>query len=229
VEFVTAVTRELEHEVRFAQLLSPADVDGRRFQHFLKRALDLTASAIILALLALPAALIALAIKVDSPGSVFVVQTRTGRYGRPFRMVKFRTMCVNAEQMKVELQALNEAEGPIFKVRNDPRMTRVGRLLRKTSIDELPQLWNVLTGDMSLVGPRPPLPSEVSAYSEYHLGRLAAKPGMTGLWQVSGRSLLGFTEMVDLDLAYIRGWHLGRDIAILVRTLPAVISGRGAF
>jgi lipopolysaccharide/colanic/teichoic acid biosynthesis glycosyltransferase len=131
--------------------------------------------------------------------------------------------------MRADLHELNEANGPIFKIRDDPRMTRVGRWLRKTSVDELPQLLNVFTGTMSLVGPRPPFPSEVAIYNEHQLGRLAMKPGMTGLWQVSGRSLLGFDEMVDLDLQYIGGWHLGRDINILVRTLPAVVSGRGAF
>lgn len=223
------ILQEVEAQDRFARAITPADVDERRFQHFLKRCLDVLVSGSLLVVLAIPALLIALAIRLESRGSVFVVQVRTGRFGRSFEMVKFRTMVENADQMRHEINDLNEADGPIFKIKQDPRMTRVGRLLRRASIDELPQLWNVFTGSMSLVGPRPPFPSEVQVYSEYHLGRLAMKPGMTGLWQVSGRSLLTFGEMVDLDVAYIRGWHIGRDIAILARTVPAVISGRGAF
>lgn len=209
--------------------LSEADVDRKPVQRFLKRCIDVVGSGLLLALLAIPALLIALAIKLESRGPVFVVQLRTGRFGRQFRMVKFRTMIQNADQMRAELHDQNEAEGPIFKIRDDPRKTRVGRWLRKTSIDELPQLLNVFGGSMSLVGPRPPFPSEVRIYSDHQLGRLATKPGMTGLWQVSGRSLLGFNDMVELDLEYIRGWNLGRDLAILARTLPAVVSGRGAF
>jgi lipopolysaccharide/colanic/teichoic acid biosynthesis glycosyltransferase len=152
-----------------------------------------------------------------------------GRNGRPFTVVKFRTMCENAEQLLHELAAQNEQAGPLFKIRRDPRMTRVGRILRKTSLDELPQLFNVIRGEMSLVGPRPPLPREVVEYSTYQLRRLAATPGMTGLWQVSGRSTLGFDEMVALDLRYISGWTFGRDISILLRTIPAVLSTRGAY
>jgi lipopolysaccharide/colanic/teichoic acid biosynthesis glycosyltransferase len=144
-------------------------------------------------------------------------------------MLKFRSMFVDADQRRAELSGLNEADGPIFKIRNDPRITRVGRVLRRTSLDELPQLFNVLRGEMSLVGPRPPLPSEVAQYEDWHLGRLRAVPGMTGLWQVSGRSEVAFHDMVRLDLHYIRNWSLSLDLEILGRTLPAVFANRGAY
>jgi lipopolysaccharide/colanic/teichoic acid biosynthesis glycosyltransferase len=144
-------------------------------------------------------------------------------------MYKFRTMCQDAHAQIADLQALNEQAGPIFKIRNDPRMTRIGRWLRKLSIDEVPQLLNVVRGDMSLVGPRPPLPHEVQVYTRHQLRRLGARPGLTGLWQVSGRSTLPFDEMVALDIQYIEEWTLVRDMVILVKTLPAVLSTRGAY
>lgn len=173
--------------------------------------------------------IVAIAIKLDSPGPVFFAQTRLGLNGTPFRCLKFRSMRMGAEQEQSQLEAFNEAEGPIFKMRDDPRLTRVGRLLRRMSLDELPQLWNVLRGDMSLVGPRPPLPSEVERYEDWHHRRLEVVPGITGLWQVSGRSELNFDEMVMLDLYYIENWSLALDIQILARTLPTVLAARGAF
>jgi exopolysaccharide biosynthesis polyprenyl glycosylphosphotransferase len=174
-------------------------------------------------------ALIAIAIKLDSPGPVLYRQQRVGKDGRLFQMMKFRSMSQDAEQRRAALLAVNEADGPIFKIRNDPRITRVGRWLRRSSLDELPQVFNVLRGEMSLVGPRPPLPSEVEEYEEWQLGRLRAVPGMTGLWQVSGRSDVSFHDMVRLDLHYIRNWSFSLDLEILWRTLPAVIRSRGAF
>jgi exopolysaccharide biosynthesis polyprenyl glycosylphosphotransferase len=172
---------------------------------------------------------IALAIKLDSPGPVLYRQQRVGKDGRLFDMFKFRSMFRDAEKRRAELSADNEAVGPLFKIRNDPRVTRVGRFLRRTSLDELPQLLNVLRGEMSLVGPRPPLPTEVEVYEEWHLGRLRAVPGMTGLWQVSGRSEVSFHDMVRLDLHYIRNWSLSLDLEILWRTVPAVLANRGAY
>jgi len=173
--------------------------------------------------------LIAIAIKLDSPGPIMFTQERVGTNGRRFTMYKFRTMVVNAEQIKAELSQQNEADGPIFKIRHDPRHTRVGRLLRRTSLDELPQLWNILRGEMSWVGPRPATPSEVSQYAPWHLRRLEAKPGLTGLWQVSGRSDTTFEEMVRLDIYYVEHWSLLMDLRIVLQTIPTVLLGRGAY
>ncbi len=195
----------------------------------LKRALDVVLAGAVLVIGSPLWLLISLGIKLTSPGSVFFVQTRAGKDGFLFQALKFRSMRVGAEEELALIQHLNEARGPIFKMRADPRITSIGRWLRRTSLDELPQLWNVLKGEMSLVGPRPPLPSEVEAYEEWHRKRLKVAPGMTGLWQVSGRSELPFDEMVLLDIYYIENWSLGMDFQILLRTLPAVLSGRGAY
>jgi exopolysaccharide biosynthesis polyprenyl glycosylphosphotransferase len=194
----------------------------------LKRSLDVALS--LLALVAtLPLwLLIAIAIKVDSRGPFIYRQVRMGRGGRPFRIVKFRTMVVGAEALVGALRS-DAIAGPHFKLRDDPRVTRVGRWLRRYSLDELPQFWNVLRGDMSLVGPRPPLPEEAEFYDERERARLLVRPGITGLWQVSGRSNLGFEECVRLDLQYIAHWSLATDLRILWRTLPAVLTGRGAY
>jgi exopolysaccharide biosynthesis polyprenyl glycosylphosphotransferase len=194
-----------------------------------KRAFDIVVAAALLLVLLPLFALIALLIKLDSHGPVLFRQVRTGKDGKPFVFLKFRGMVADAEQRRAELEALNEADGPIFKIRRDPRVTRVGRVLRRTSLDELPQLWNVLRGDMSLVGPRPPLPDEVARYAPWQRGRLAVRPGLTGLWQVSGRSLLGFEQMVMLDLEYIACWSLALDLRIVLRTIGAVLSMRGAY
>jgi len=165
----------------------------------------------------------------DRDGGPLYGQVRVGRGGRPFTMQKFRSMRPGADQQLTELLERNEAEGPIFKMRDDPRRTRVGALMRRWSIDEWPQLWNVLKGDMSLVGPRPATPREAAQYEEWQLHRLDALPGITGLWQVSGRSELGFSEQVLMDIMYIENWSLGLDLRILLRTIPAVLSGKGAF
>ena len=195
----------------------------------LKRVADLVLAAVGLLLLAPLFVLVALLIKLDSPGPVFYRQQRVGKNGRRFWMLKFRSMRPDADRLLAELRARNEASGPLFKMRTDPRVTRIGRLLRRYSIDELPQLLNVLKGEMSLIGPRPPLPTEVDKYEDWQFGRLRATPGLTGLWQVSGRSEVPFQDMVRLDLHYIRNWSLGMDIEILLRTIPAILTSRGAY
>ncbi len=171
----------------------------------------------------------AIAIKLDSPGPVFFKQVRVGKWGREFGLYKFRSMFIDAEERKAELLAQNEADEIVFKMKRDPRVTRVGRILRKLSIDELPQVFNVIKGDMSLVGPRPPVPYEVSQYRYDHFRRLFATPGITGLQQVSGRSNVEFKQWIELDLQYIQEQSLLKDIEILIRTIPAVISGKGAY
>ena len=195
----------------------------------LKRVLDVVVS--IGALIALSPLMLftALAVKLDSPGPVFFKQTRVGKHGVTFGCYKFRSMYIDAEKRKAELAVQNEADGPIFKIKNDPRITRVGRLIRKLSVDELPQLINVLRGEMSLVGPRPPVPKEVAQYTVEQLHRLDAVPGITGLQQVSGRSDLNFKRWVELDLQYISEQSVWNDIKILLMTIPAVVTGRGAY
>jgi lipopolysaccharide/colanic/teichoic acid biosynthesis glycosyltransferase len=173
--------------------------------------------------------LIALAIKLDSRGPVFFCQERLGKGTKPFRMIKFRSMHQNAGSLPPELMQANEATGPLFKMRRDPRITRVGRILRRTSLDELPQVFNVLLGSMSIVGPRPPLPREMAGFESIQRGRLQVKPGLAGLWQVSGRSNLTFDEMVKLDLEYIRNRGFFYDVSLILRTVPAVLFGRGAW
>ncbi|MGD8244304.1 MAG: undecaprenyl-phosphate glucose phosphotransferase [Anaerolineae bacterium] len=195
----------------------------------LKRTVDIVGAALALTLGAPCLGLIAAAIRLDSPGPTIFRQTRVGANGKVFRMYKFRSMYEGAEQKLDEIRDQSEVDGPIFKMRDDPRVTRVGRILRRASLDELPQFWNVLLGDMSLVGPRPPLPSEVAEYMEWHKKRLEVRPGVTGLWQVSGRSLLSFDEQCLLDIYYIENWSLWLDFKILVRTIPEVLFGNGAY
>jgi lipopolysaccharide/colanic/teichoic acid biosynthesis glycosyltransferase len=172
---------------------------------------------------------VAAAVKATSPGPVVFRQERIGLRGRPFTLLKFRTMVAEADQLLDELRARNEADGPLFKLRQDPRVTRVGAVLRRYSIDELPQLWNVLKGEMSLVGPRPPLAREVALYEEWQLDRLEVRPGITGLWQVSGRSELSFDDYVRLDLFYVENWSIAYDLFILSKTVPLLVSARGAY
>lgn len=195
----------------------------------LKRVMDVLLTAALLLLLLIPMGIIAFLIKISSPGPVIFSQPRVGRGGKLFTAYKFRTMRQGAEDEKEDLLHLNEASGPLFKMRNDPRVTSIGRWLRRTSFDELPQLWNVLNGDMSLVGPRPPLPNEVAQYQDWHKRRLDVAPGVTGLWQVSGRSELTFDEMVMLDLYYIENWSPWLDIWIMLKTIPALLTARGAY
>jgi lipopolysaccharide/colanic/teichoic acid biosynthesis glycosyltransferase len=173
--------------------------------------------------------LIAAAIRLDSPGPAFFCQRRVGKDGKTFTCYKFRTMVADAEARKAELQALNEADGPLFKMRNDPRTTRIGRWLRRYSIDELPQLWNILRGEMSWVGPRPSTPQEVAQFEEWHHRRFEVTPGLTGLSQVLGRSDMSFDEMVRLDIFYAEHWSPAMDVRIMLQTVPAVLYGRGAY
>jgi lipopolysaccharide/colanic/teichoic acid biosynthesis glycosyltransferase len=195
-----------------------------------KGMLDRLSAAAVLIILAAPMLVIAVLVKLSSPGPVFVRQVRVGRFGRPFTFYKFRSMREDAEQVRDELEGDNNHETPmIFKIRRDPRITRFGRFIRRTSLDELPNLFNVLKGEMSLVGPRPPLPREVAHYEPRHMQRLAATPGITGLWQVRGRSELGFDEMVSLDIDYIERWSLWLDLTILLQTPFVVANGRGAW
>lgn len=201
-----------------------------RLSYGLKRFLDILGSVIALILLLPLFVVLAVIIKLTSPGPVFFVQVRVGQFGRNFSFYKFRSMYVDAEARKAALLSQNQsADGVIFKMKNDPRITPIGRILRKTSMDELPQFLNVLFGDMSLVGPRPPLPSEVAQYSLEARKRLNVRPGLTCLWQVSGRSDIPFKEQVSLDKEYISSRSLKQDILILLRTIPAIISGRGAY
>jgi exopolysaccharide biosynthesis polyprenyl glycosylphosphotransferase len=199
---------------------------GRRL---IKSIFDLAVAALLLLLLTPLFLAIGLVIKLDSDGPVFFRQVRVGRGGEMFRMVKFRTMHVDAEQRFEAMQAQNEHQGVLFKIREDPRVTRVGRLLRRYSLDEVPQLINVLLGEMSLVGPRPPLPAEVEQYPQDMRRRLVVKPGMTGLWQVSGRSDLSWEDSIRLDLRYVENWSLTVDLVILMRTGLAVMRGAGAY
>ncbi len=194
-----------------------------------KRGMDVAGAIVGLTLGAPILGLIALAIRLDSPGPVIFRQTRVGKDGRTFEILKFRSMREGAEEEQSRLLDMNEADGLFFKIRDDPRLTRVGRFLRRHSLDELPQLWNVLRGEMSLVGPRPNTPTEVRRYTEWHRKRLEALPGMTGLWQVSGRSLISFDEMVLLDIYYIENWSPWLDLKILARTIPQVLFGEGAY
>jgi exopolysaccharide biosynthesis polyprenyl glycosylphosphotransferase len=194
-----------------------------------KRGFDILASALGLALLSPLLVMVALGVRLTSPGPVFFGQERFGWRKRRFTMFKFRTMVTNAESLQGELESRNEADGPVFKIRNDPRVTPFGRLLRRTSLDELPQLWNVLRGDMSLVGPRPLPTRDVGRFTEAALmRRFSVMPGITCLWQVDGRTDVAFDRWVQLDLQYIDRWSLLLDFSILLRTVPAVLRSRGA-
>ncbi len=210
-------------------LIGVRDASIRGWNRAIKRLTDIVLSAVGLVIAAPLMAVVAILIKWDSPGPVLFPQVRVGRDGRLFTLYKFRSMIVGADEAKDRLWDLNEATGPLFKIRDDPRLTRVGRWLRRLSIDELPQLWNVLKGDMSLVGPRPPVPAEVEQYQPWHRKRLLVSPGVTGLWQVSGRSELTFDEMVMLDLFYAENWSLWLDFKIILHTIPTVIMGTGAY
>ncbi len=194
-----------------------------------KRLLDVMGSLVALVLTAPVLAFLALMIKLESPGPVLYRSTRIGRNGRPFTFFKLRSMVNGADRHRHHLTHLNEADGPVFKISNDPRVTRIGRLLRTTSLDEIPQFLNVLNGEMSLVGPRPPIPEEVAQYEPWQMRRLEVRPGITCLWQISGRSRIGFQEWMRLDLEYIKHQSLALDLKILLRTVPAVLSREGAY
>jgi exopolysaccharide biosynthesis polyprenyl glycosylphosphotransferase len=211
------VTAEIERQKRSAISL------------VLKRSLDIVGALIGLVVFTPAFLVLMVAVKLTSRGPIFFVQNRCGLGGRIFRFYKFRTMVVDAEKRKAELAHLNEMSGPVFKITRDPRVTKLGAILRKSSLDELPQLLNVLKGDMSLVGPRPPLPDEVERYDARMAQRLSVMPGLTGLWQVSGRSKLAdFDSWVELDLKYARTWSLWLDVRILFKTILVVLLARGA-
>lgn len=194
-----------------------------------KRSIDVIGAALMLAGLAPVLAATAVLVRLDSPGPILIRQDRVGLGLRPFRMYKFRSMVAGANELQEGLHHLNEAGAHLFKIRKDPRITRLGGFLRRHSIDELPQLVNVLRGEMSLVGPRPPFSHEVEHDLIRQRARLRFPPGMTGLWQVSGRSALGYDSMVSLDLQYVRTWSVMKDVLILLRTVPAVLTGEGAW
>ena len=211
----------------------PAPAEGRLGYRFVKRAFDIAFSLCAIAVLLVPSIVLCIAIRVESPGCPIYSQKRVGRIGRSgevrtFDMYKFRSMHKDADERLAELAELNEADGPLFKIKDDPRVTRIGRFIRKHSIDELPQFLNCLMGQLSCVGPRPPLPSEVTQYDERAMRRLSVKPGLTGYWQVRGRSDTGFEEMVDMDLAYIEERSFLVDLKVVAKTVAAMFNGKGA-
>jgi lipopolysaccharide/colanic/teichoic acid biosynthesis glycosyltransferase len=219
-------------DYRLVEEVGPARgglVDASLWQIAIKRGIDIIASLLAIVVLTPLLLAVALLIRGTSRGRVFYVQERVGRAGEPFRMVKFRSMYRDAHERKAEHAEHNIHQGPIFKIRDDPRITPVGKAIRRLSIDELPQFFNVLMGSMSLVGPRPALPEEFLDYTDRERGRLMVKPGVTCIWQVSGRSDVDFNTWIDMDLQYIEEWSLTLDLKLLVKTVPAVISGRGAY
>ena len=226
-QIVERLQAELEWD---SYLPARARRSGWRRAQSIKRALDITITLPLLVLLAPAFLLVAALIKLTSRGSVFYEFRVLGKRARPIVAYKFRTMVANADELKSALQRHNEMRGPAFKMRDDPRVTSLGRVLRKYSIDELPQLWSVLVGDMSLVGPRPPFAEEFAEYKPWQWGKLSVRPGITCLWQVRGRSdIKDFDTWASLDLEYIQNWSLWLDLRILAETIPAVVRGRGAY
>jgi exopolysaccharide biosynthesis polyprenyl glycosylphosphotransferase len=203
-------------------------VRSNPYEEALKRLFDIVVSASALVLLSPLLFMVAALVKLTSRGPVFFKQQRIGLHGRPFNMLKFRSMVVNADAMKDKLAALNEQRGPVFKMKNDPRVTTIGRFIRKYSIDELPQIINVLRGEMSIVGPRPPVPKEVVQYEPWQRRRLSVRPGLTCIWQVSGRNQITFDEWMKMDMQYIDHWSLSRDLSLVLKTFPVVMTGKGA-
>ena len=209
--------------------LDPSKVKGRLVYHTVKRGFDILASGVALVLLSPLFGVLTVKIKKEDGGPAFYSQTRIGKNGKPFKMWKFRSMIVNADKMVEQLEEQNEIDGAMFKIKDDPRVTKIGHVIRKYSLDELPQLWNVLKGDMSLVGPRPPLPSEVEEYTDYDKQRLLVMPGCTGLWQVTKRNEADFDEMVWLDIVYINHSGLWEDFKLIIKTIGVVIHPNGAY
>ncbi len=226
---LTEESPQLELDLRPGLTPDAALLVAPRWKLGVKRLVDVLGAMLALLVLAPVLLAAAAAVKLTSRGSVLFGQQRAGKNGREFCFYKFRSMRLNAEAERVDLIDLNEIEGPVFKIRQDPRLTPVGRFMRRASIDELPQLWNVLRGEMSLVGPRPPIPGEVEEYSDWESQRLAVMPGITCIWQVSGRSELDFETWVRMDIEYIEEWSLWFDLKLLAKTIPAVLSGRGAY
>ena len=230
LEFLPAAYSRIYLEnFRDVQLLSLSSAPESELLLFLKRVLDVVAATFSLVLLSPILAVLAAAIRITSPGEVLFRQTRCGLGGRRFTLYKLRSMVNNAEQLRAELHQLNELDGPAFKISDDPRITPVGRLLRRFSLDELPQLWNILRGDMSFVGPRPAIPDEVDQYEPWQRRRLRMRPGLTCIWVIEGRNNIDFHRWIQLDLAYIDNWSLWLDCKIFLRTIPIVICGRGAY
>lgn len=210
--------------------LDKKELESKVFYYFIKRIIDILGSLIGLLVFSPIFIYVAYKIKKEDPeGPVFFSQSRIGRNGKIFKMYKFRSMCVDAEKKLADLLMHNEVDGAMFKMKDDPRVTNIGKFIRKTSIDELPQLLNVLRGEMSLVGPRPPLEREIVAYNDYELQRLLVKPGCTGVWQISGRNHVGFSEMVDLDLNYIQNLSLLNDFVIIFKTFLVMVRPNGAY
>ena len=220
--------RPIERRAVADGFLHFAAVSPKPHQMAMKRLFDICVSAVALWILLPLLAVVALAVKLTSKGPIFFKQLRTGQNGKPFYMLKFRSMVVNAEELKAKLASQNEQTGPVFKMKNDPRITGIGRFIRKFSIDELPQFINVLRGEMSIVGPRPPVPSEVAKYETWQRRRLSVRPGLTCIWQVSGRNQISFEEWMYLDMQYIDHWSLTSDLSLLLQTVPVVLTGRGA-
>ncbi len=208
-------------------IITPKDLHKPVYEG-VKRVLDILCSVIALIVLSPIFLATAIAVRADG-GPAFYSQTRIGKNNKPFKMYKFRSMCSNAETLQKELMKYNEMDGPVFKIKEDPRITKVGKFIRKYSIDELPQLINILKGDMSVVGPRPPLPNEVKQYNSYQRQRLLVTPGLTCYWQACGRSELSFDDWMDMDMRYIRERNIAVDIALIVQTVFAVIFKRGAY
>lgn len=216
-------------ELRGTPLIGLRENRIKGVNYLIKRVLDVTLVLLSTPLFGTLALIVALLIKLTSRGPILYRQTRIGRHGKPFEFLKFRTMVVNADDLKAQLMEQNEGSGPMFKMKRDPRVTSIGRFLRKYSLDEIPNLWNVLRGEMSLVGPRPAIPEEVFQYELWHRRRLEVTPGVTGLWQATGRSDTSFDEYVRLDIYYAEHWSVWLDIRILLATIPSVVTGRGAY
>lgn len=216
--------------LNFANKIDVKLINRKYLFFFIKRIIDLVGSLLGLILLFPFFVGLAILMKIEDPkGPIFFSQTRIGLNGKKFKMYKIRSMVINAEELLETLLEQNEVEGAMFKMKDDPRITKVGKFIRKTSVDELPQLWNVVKGDMSLVGPRPPLGREVEEYTDYDMQRLLIKPGCTGLWQVSGRNNLGFSEMVELDLKYIKNLSLWNDLVIGIKTIWVMVKPNSAY
>lgn len=221
----------LDHASAAVEAVAAKDFEVRESAAYRvsKRIFDLVVASIALVLLVPIIPLIVVMIRLDTPGPVFFRQERVGKNGRSFKFYKFRSMHTDAERRRREVESMNEQDGPVFKVKSDPRVTSVGKFLRRSSLDEIPQIFNVFKGDMSVVGPRPPLPSEVEHYQPWQRRRLEVTPGITCLWQISGRSHLSFNEWMRLDMEYLRQRSFKTDMLILMRTIPAVIARKGAY
>ena len=225
-EFIN--TEEIQKNEIHIRYRRPDDIAGKPVYDFFKRAFDIVSSSVALVVLSWIFAITAIAIKSEDGGPAIFSQTRVGKDGKLFKMYKFRSMCIDADKKKQELLQHNETDGPTFKMEKDPRITKVGAFIRKTSIDELPQLWNILIGNMSVVGPRPPLVDEVMQYNDFAMRRLSVKPGLTCYWQCSGRSNIPFEKWMELDNKYIDERGFWRDITIIFKTVKAVFKCQGA-